>query len=177
VQGQQREVKVVGSDLMPVKTDPAAFLAGDTLSPGELRLLSLALVLGPSAYLALFLLRRRQLAGGDTLALTRRKKAYGQFKREFSLLAAREDFYAPALALVRSYLGNKFAVPGQSITPADVMRILGDKGIAPATLKELSEVLRACEEAQYGGGSGLNSGKTELRRRIDEVVQRIEQHK
>jgi hypothetical protein len=171
----QREVAVLGSDLMPLKT-ASAELHDESPKSGELWLLVLSFLLCPSLYGALYFMRQCRLTGADGEILLRRKKAYREFKRDFARLASSANYHRDALQGLRNYLSNKFALAGSALTAADVSRLLGgQQRLQSADLEALAGVLQACEQGLYGGARGAGEDNHKLARQIEEIVGRIEQ--
>ncbi len=176
---QKRSVNVVANDLMPIKTD-LSVLNGENLGGRESAIVLFVMLLGPGIFMAFYLYRKRQDLMQANWGANRRKKAYGQFKRELASLlepsAGSKDFYQQAAALIRRYLGDRFAIPGQGLTTFDIARHLGDKGLSSEVLTTLTKLLQRCEEAQYGGGLVMLAPLTqqELTQKITEVIALIE---
>lgn len=173
-QQQQREVAVVGNDLMPLKSE-ANGLQADGVSAGEKRVLLLTLGLCLLSYGGLWFARQRMDQRGDG-SVQRRKKAYARFKSSYGLLKNNPRFYEAAAQTLRSYLGDKFSIPGQSLTTVDVVRLLGDKGLDSTILTELRAVLQRCEEGRFGGAVGSATQQDEVANRLVMLVAAIEKH-
>lgn len=55
------------------------------------------------------------------------------------------------LGAMREYLGDRLAVPGATLTAADVVRALGARCVPPETIEELHSIMDSCEAGAYAG--------------------------
>jgi hypothetical protein len=55
------------------------------------------------------------------------------------------------LAAMREYLGDKLSMPGGTLTTADVVRILGEKGASAGAVDAVRAVMGSCEAGAYAG--------------------------
>lgn len=122
--------------------------------------------LGSPLWLAVLVL---PLAGYVTLlsaTVARRRReadtegrlARGAFKRlRRRLEAVRKEGVSGAplcervLAAMRDYLGEKLAAAGATLTTADVVRILGEKGASSEAIDAVRDVMSSCEAGAYAG--------------------------
>ncbi len=129
--------------------------------------------LGYVSLLIFVTVRRRRTADPRR---DRSRKAFAVFRRKVEKLAAGGesgiggDAHAVLLEAVRTYLGDRLALPAASLTFLDVRRRLEDHGVDAALTARIGELFAACEQGSYGGGASAGAGFDELVRNAVEVV-------
>jgi hypothetical protein len=113
------------------------------------------LVLPPAAYLALvtvLVARRRREADTESrkarTALRRLRERLDALRKEGASGAA---LCEKVLGAMREYLGDKFTMPGATLTVVDVEKILREKGVSVETITSIGSFMSSCEAGAYAG--------------------------
>ena len=104
-----------------------------------------------------FLVRRRN---SDPQAV-RARRVFSEVNRELEALGNdNSDATADAVSeSLRKYLGAKLRMSHGALTFNDVAELLTARGVDPAVLEDLQQLIKKCEASRYaGGGSGGNTG-------------------
>ena len=170
----QKEVRMQGEDLMPIKRELTS--SGTELAESEETwLLSITLLL-PFIYFGGFALERRRerLLRLDGEGYLRRAKAYRQFQAGLKGLSPSSSLCEQASHLLRGYLGERLGFDGQALTSADTQRKLKPHGISDTTINGIEEFLKLCERAQYGGETLSSVREAELKGRLAALGKALE---
>jgi len=168
----KQEVKEIGHDILPIYTSVSGvkndgWASSKTMGPGNL--LCWAILLAPfMAYGVVFLGLRLSRKSDQAIYAQRARKASQIFLRE----CRRDDKDAGGMInAVRDYINDRFHLSLGSLTPADVPKLLGSKGVDPHTAESLRDVLAELEGRIYTGGEAT-CGSASLR--IREIIRQVE---
>lgn len=167
----KKTVELVGKDLMPIKRAPSA-LRSDYLTSHERWLILLLCFLCFPAYIVILLIKRRRDRFSSDVGLSRKRKAYREFNTRLKGLDINGAFFQNASLLLRDYLGNKFNLEGQALTPMDTYPKLSPHGLSKDSIKKVEDFLRECEAGQFGGLGRENGSKHQDR--LVSIVKEIE---
>jgi len=169
----QKEVSVKGEDIMPIKhtldRDPDAL-------PPSLRwaYLVFAILFCPGTYAGARIYARRAALRRNDTGFLRRERAYRSFLAGSEKLNGAQDLYERSSVLLRGYLGDRFNFDGMALTPIDTERKLKPFGVSLPLIREAEELLKLCEQGQYGGGMAATETSTTLKSRLHSLVKQVE---
>lgn len=174
-QGRQakQEVKLLGTDLMPIKTE-ISDMEPDIPTIQERWVLFSSMAVCPLFYLIAFGWRRRMDRISSDTGYLQREKAYRSFKNSYGSLSKSSSFYADASLLLRNYLGDKLSLDGKALTTSDISRKLAPNKISASTIEKLKSFMQTCESGQYGGASLDDKNKNQLTEDLSQLVKTIE---
>ena len=78
------------------------------------------------------------------------------------------------LGAMRDYLGEKFSAAGSTLTTADVVRILGQRGVSGDAIEGVRAVMSSCEAGAYAGDHSPAADAESFIRRAFEAARVIE---
>ncbi|MCF8128114.1 MAG: BatD family protein [Deltaproteobacteria bacterium] len=168
----KKEVKEIGHDILPIYTSISGlkndgWLPSKIINPGNW--VCWAILLAPFGVYGLILLGLRFNRKSDTaINAQRARKAAQVFLKE---CRRGEKDANGMMTAVRDYINDRFELSLGALTPADVPKLLMEKGVSPSTAKSLSDVLEELEGRIYTGGeASCGSAFTS----ILEIIKRIE---
>ena len=149
----KQEVKEIGHDILPIYTSISGltddgWLSSRAMGPGNL--FCWAILMAPFlVYGAVFLGLRLNRKSDRTIYAQRARKAAHVFLKE-----CRRDHKDAngMMTSVRDYMNDRFQLSLGSLTPADVPKLLMEKGVQPGTADRLRQVLEELEGNIYTGG-------------------------
>jgi BatD DUF11 like domain len=168
----KQEVKEIGHDILPIYTSTSGLKADGWFSPKAMgpgnpfcwAILMVPFLVYGAAFLGLRLNRKSE----QTLYTQRARKAAHVF---FKACRADEKDANSMMIAVRDYMNDRFQLSLGALTPADVSKLLMEKGVSPDTAANLRDVLGDLEGRIYTGGEA-NCGSAF--RKILEIIKRIE---
>jgi hypothetical protein len=168
----KQEVKEIGHDILPIYTSTSGLEADGWFSPkamGPGNPLCWAILVAPFlVYAMVFLGLRLNRKSDQTLYAQRARKAAHVFLKECR--GDKKDANGLMIA-VRDYMNDRFQLSLGALTPADVSKLLMEKGVSPDTARSLRDVLGDLEGRIYTGGEAHCGSAS---RKILEIIKRIE---
>lgn len=168
----KQEVKEIGHDILPIYTSTSGLKADGWFSPkamGPGNPLCWAILMMPFLfYGVVFLGLRLNRKSDQALYVQRAKKAAHVFQKE---CRGGEKDANGLMTAVRDYMNDRFQLSLGSLTPADVSKLLMEKGVHPDTASRLRDVLGDLEGRIYTGGEAT-CGSASLS--IMEIIKKIE---
>ncbi len=168
-QPEQQEVVAQGEDLLPQHIGASLRETERAPSRGFTVLLLIGLPLLTFAVDQTLRTHRRRLAVPDQI------RAAGAFRAAQRSLQGLE-IPAPAdlLAIVRAYIGARFALPAESFTSADIPQVFSGRYGDASVAAELGELLGALQSSVYGGREASDATRKELAARTERCIEKIE---
>lgn len=145
--------------------------AGGGVLPGQ----TAALVAAPPvlyAALALALARRRRLA--SDMGYARSVRARAQARRKLAAVAGSEDPMAALYRVLRTYLADRTGADAGGMTADDARRLLAERGVDDAIVREVYRLLRMCERARYAGDRPDAAEAERLADQVRDAIDRLE---
>ncbi len=168
----KQEVKEIGHDILPIYTSTSGLVARGWFSPktmGPGNPLCWAILMTPFlVYAMVFLGSRLNRKSDQALYAQRARKASRVFQKE---CRGNEKDAHGLMTAVRDYMNDRFQLSLGSLTPADVSRLLMEKGVHPDTAAGLRDVLGDLEGRIYTGGEAACGSAS---RDILEIIKKIE---
>ncbi|MBW2708457.1 MAG: protein BatD [Deltaproteobacteria bacterium] len=168
----KREVKEIGHDILPIYTSISGLkddggLSSKAMGPGNL--FCWAILMAPFLVLGMvFLGLRLNRKSDQTLYAQRARKAAHVFLKG----CRRNPKDANGMmTAVRDYMNDRFQLSLGSLTPADIPKLLMEKGVHPDTADKLKKVLEKLEGRIYTGGETACGSAS---RDIPDIIQQIE---
>ncbi|HVO77082.1 MAG TPA: BatD family protein [Candidatus Bathyarchaeia archaeon] len=156
------------------------------LSPQQFGLVSalgsprwLAVLFVPlAAYIALFstiaVRKRRAADTGGRLA----RSSFRRLRQRLESIRRKGATGAPlceeVLVAMRDYLGDKFSTAGATLTTADVVKILEEKGAASDAVEAIRAVMGSCEAGAYAGDNSAAADRDAFIARSREAAEKLE---
>ena len=149
----KQEVKEIGHDILPIYTSTSGLVAQGWFSPkamGPGNPLCWAILMVPFlVYGMVFLGFRLNKKSDQTLYAQRAKRAAHVFLKE---CRGDEKDADSMMNAIRDYINDRFQLSLGALTPADVSKLLVEKGVRPDTAARLQDVLEELEGRIYTGG-------------------------
>ena len=168
----KQEVKEIGHDILPIHTSTSGLKSDGWFSPktmGPGNPLCWAILVVPFLFYAMvFLGLRLNRKSDQTLYAQRARKAAHVFLKECR--GDKKDANGLMIA-VRDYMNDRFQLSLGALTPADVSKLLMEKGVSPDTARSLRDVLGDLEGRIYTGGEASCGSAS---RKILEIIKQIE---
>jgi hypothetical protein len=147
----KKEIKIVGSDLMPPKEH--LDLDDKPVSDLEKSLFTAWVIFCPAFHFGAWGVRRRILRYKADPFHQRRERARRLFRQRLMQLGEGREFYQNLSGAFRNYLGDKFDFDGGALTSVDTARRLSPFDIRKSTIERINEFLSRCDLASYGGAA------------------------
>ncbi len=160
----KEDVKMLGRDIRFIKINSGGFSRVVTpfiLSGGYfISLLALFVV----AIIAFVVLKRR-INVSDNVALAKGKRAnkvaVQRFKEAKRYMTEQNErsFYEEMLKGLWGYMSDKFNIPVANLTRENVREELNKRGVVAEDIKEFSQIITQCDEAQYSPLAAAHMGE------------------
>ena len=173
-QNARKEVKVLGADLMPLKTE-LSLVKNNGFSRTGWNLLLASGIFCAFFHVLAFGYRKRIDRISQDKGYLRREKAYGKFRQKIQMETSSSNYYQHVSTTLREFIGDKCGIEGRAITPKDITRILGPRGVEKETLEKLIHLLTRLEKGQYGGFSVQAVNKEEMNTELLATAKILEQ--
>jgi len=176
---KKEDVKVLGSDLVDIHHGPS-LSKQQTITRYLIFVLTLTGVFPSSCAFIIFgvqALRRR--SEGDTVG-KRRSRAYKVFKNELQAAQIQvaaghvEPSLLAAYAALRTYLGDKLNLHGQSLASREIEELLRRLGCKEEDLQRLVQIIKTLEQVDFGGKLPSLTAASELVADLDRLVLGLE---
>jgi hypothetical protein len=168
----KKEVKEIGHDILPIYTSVSGLKNDGWLSSKKISLgnwVCWAILLAPfMVYGLVFMGLRLSRKSASAIRVQKARKAAYVFQKE---CRRGEKDANGMMTAVRDYINDRFELTLGSLTPADVPKLLVEKGVSRDTAKRLSNVLEDLEGRIYAGGDASCGSELES---ILEIIKRIE---
>ena len=176
---KKEDVKVLGSDLVDIHHGPSL-----TKEQTITRLLTLVLTFtgffpASCAFLIFGVQSLRRRSEGDTVG-KRRSRAYKVFKNELQAAQIQvaaghvEPSLLAAYAALRTYLGDKLNLHGQSLASREIEELLRRLGGKEDDLQRLVQIIKTLEQVDFGGKLPPLTTASELIADLDRLVLGLE---
>lgn len=143
--------------LLANETDPDRVLGSQAAvaGPGTWTVLTVS----PTAFAAVWLMRRRTERFRTNVGLRRRHAAY---RTAAQLLRPTNGALSPgqARAAIVGYIADKCNAPAGGMTRSEALRLMSEHRVPPDTVQSADEMLQGFEQAEYGGmGTSVDVGR------------------
>jgi hypothetical protein len=171
---QKTEIQLLGEGLYPQHVGPETYLKSRHVPPEYLWTVLLGLPLLLLPFHISILRRRTRLADhAGLLQVQAYRKALDSFQ---ALENISSDSAERCLAVLRTYLGERFRFTGESLTSAELRELLSKRVKNHAVIDHAEEVFLKLQKTVYGGGGGDEKAVRELVTEARAVVKDIEKH-
>jgi hypothetical protein len=154
----KEDVKYLGKDIRFVKSDPGSLKKSDNILATKQSFYS-AYAFSLLAFLLILFLRREHIRRNSDVSLVKNRKA-GKvaIKRlhSASICLKNEEidqFYDEILKALWGYLSDKLNIPVSDLSRNNAIASLQEQGIEEDMIKNLAEILDACEFARFAPSS------------------------
>lgn len=174
-----RQVLPLGQDIRHIKPDLQAFSPPLQLYRRPLFWALQALV--PLAGLGLLLQRRRRERLEGDVALVRRRRARGEAGERLRLAAQLLEqgdspaFHAEVQRALLALLADRLERPAVGLTSQALAQLMAEKGLPPALVERVEQLLSACDFARFAPGAQTPGEMAQVQARAAEVIAALEQ--
>lgn len=160
----KEDVKMLGRDIRFIKINSGGFSHVVTpfiLSGGYFISLLALLVVAIIAFVVL----KRRISVSDNVALAKGKRAnkvaVQRFKEAKKYMTEQNEraFYEEMLRALWGYMSDKFNIPVANLTRENVREELNKRGVVAEDIKEFSQIITQCDEAQYSPLAAAHMGE------------------
>ncbi len=169
-------VKVLGSDIRYIKSAFAP--AAGSGRAGVAWWHGLFGVAGVAVFVAGALLGRHRRRIEQDTGYARRARSSGLVKKRLALarklLAAgnERDFYSALAQAITGYAGDRFNIEAGGMTGDELSSELGRRGVEPAAVGELLELIKGCDAARFSPGM-VSCSAGEMLERTRKLMERL----
>lgn len=166
-QQQPKAIKVVGDDIMPIRTTVG--WTEKNLNPLENKIILLAAALMILSYLLGLVFQRQRRLDIVNRDQIRSRNALRRLQTQLRSLR-NQPTYENVIDSFRGYLGDRLRIDGRSLTSADIPKKLS--GVSPKTLENTIYFMQLCETGQYGGSAQQSAEM--LLEKLPELAKKLE---
>jgi len=174
----KEDVKYIGKDIRFIKT-------GFSLQKKQTYILgtipfTLVYVGSFIIFLLIIIVRRTQIKQNANQAKVKNRKANKisrkRLKKALKYMKANEsaNFYTEILKATWGYLSDKLSIPISNLSKDNVSEILEIHQVDKETLKNLMELLDACEFARFAP-SAISGGMEDIYKKVGELISKLDQ--
>ena len=174
----KEDLKVLNEDIRFIKQNNVTLYPKGKFFFGSLMYWLLNLIPG-IAFIAFFIIYRKQIAANANVAKMRTKKAnkvaVKRMKQAGKLLAdnKKDIFYDEVLKALWGYISDKLNIPVSLLSKDNIEEELRNYGVNDALIKEFLNVLNNCEFARYAPGDA-NQAMDKVYSASLEVISKME---
>jgi hypothetical protein len=150
----KEDVKYLGKDIRFIKSDAGKLMRSSRLIISDRAFYS-AYAFALLSFLIVQFLRREHIKRNSDISIVRNRKARRIAVRRLRAASAclKNDeldiFYDEILKAIWGYLSDKLNIPVSDLTRIRAVETLSDKGVDNEQIKNMNEILDACESARY----------------------------
>lgn len=179
VQGFTKEdVQLLGKDIRFIKTDFKVNKRQGTLYGSQL--FWAVYIISLVVFIALLLIRRTQIAQNANQAKVKNRKANKLSKKRLRVASGymkqnnQEQFYDEVLKAVWGYLSDKLSIPVADLSKDNVNEILSKHQVDEEGVKQLMELIDACEFARYAPAA-VTGGMDDIFKKAGDLLSKLDQ--
>ena len=154
----KEEVRIVGRDLLPIMTNVTKLSARRDFLYRQTWVLG-SVCVPPFVILISLLLQRHRDRLQTDRGFARRRRAMktaarglGEAKRLMHS-ERQTDFYAALTKALQDYLGDKFDMPGASVSSRSIAERLGERSVAEDDVRALVDCMETCDMGRFSSAS------------------------
>ncbi len=149
-----RTLTEVAGGILANYTSEDELLAHQDVRPGWG--LALLLLVPPIVFGVCWIVQSRRSRFRTDVAYARRRTAR-RMARSRVQHPGRQNTAAAVLAAIGGYVADRCNLPPGTLTRAEIIRYLSDRGVKRSLREEMDRLLVACEQAQYAGTAGSDA--------------------